>query len=208
MKTKAITEKIYREEEYVMRTMSKLIFILFLVLTPTLQMAALEKENERFKQELLEQLREEIKHLPPDEISKIVSEFDKNITDYIEYYEETPKDQLLTKDELYLQQHRDEVSPEKIAKLQDETGKSEDQLLLEELNPKLAMFSDDDYHYNAEAKEIEFTVTKDDMFNIQSESVVAASAWSLLVIGHVPIDFDKWTVKEILWARCIQMIKK
>jgi len=173
-----------------------------------LQLAALEKENERFKQELLEELREEIKHLPPDEISQIIAEFDKSITDYIERYEETPKDQLLTKDELYLQQHRDEVSPEKIAKLQEETGKSEEQLLLEELNPKLAMFSDDDYYYNEEAKEIEFTVTKDDMFNVQSESVVAASAWSLLAIGHIPIDFDKWTVGKILWACCMQMIKK
>jgi len=136
--------------------------------------------------------------------------------EYIETYE-TNADKLRTKDEVYLEQHRNEVSPQTFSLLQSQGSKPEDdckldegqtklvegvsstcdeltsaqtKLLLEELNPKLKMLSNDDYYYNEETKEIEFTMSKDKMFSTEAEMSTFGTKWDYLAVGDVLINFD------------------
>jgi len=46
-----------------MKTITRFIFVLLLTITTTLQLAAQESEGERFKQQLLQELRKEIRDM-------------------------------------------------------------------------------------------------------------------------------------------------
>jgi Na+-transporting NADH:ubiquinone oxidoreductase subunit NqrC len=122
----------------------------------------LAPEDEVAKAIYLEDLRRGLQDFSPLEIKEHLAELEASITEYIEHYENRSQEQLLTKDELYVQQHRDEVklSPEELAALKRQTGKSEEQLLLEELNPRLKEYSAGDYYYDEAAKEFVFTLDK------------------------------------------------
>jgi len=172
-----------------MKKMSQLVFTLLMIVVPTVQLVATETSSEKFKQKLLEEIREEIKEMEPSEIRRIINEVEASINEYIETYE-TNANKLRTKDEVYLEQHRDEVSPQSFSMLQTESGKSEAQLMLEELNPKLKMLSDDDYYYNEETKEIDFTMSKDKMFSTEAQMTTFGTKWDYLAVGDVLINFD------------------
>jgi len=127
--------------------------------------------------------------------------------EYIETYE-TNADTLRTKEEVYLEQHRDEVSPQSFSMLQTESGKSADQLILEELNPKLKLLDNDDYYYNEETKEIEFTVSKDKIFNTQEDSMVQGYAWDVLSVGDILINFENGTLGKHFGHAALMWVKK
>jgi len=175
-----------------MKKITRIILILLLAVTPTLQVAGRETEDERFKRTLLEQIREEINTLSPQEIRKIIDEVEKSIVDYLDTYIKNA-DKLRTKDEVYLEQHRHEVAPRTFSTLQIGSNKSEEQILLEELNPKLKMLSDEDYYYNEETKEIEFTMNKDELFNKGAQLSTFATKWDYLAEGDILINFDNGT---------------
>jgi len=48
------------------------------------------------------------------------------MTEYIEHYVKTPKKELMSKDELYLQQHRNEVAPQTFSMLKKDSDKTEE----------------------------------------------------------------------------------
>jgi len=170
-----------------MNKVVKLICVLLVSISPTLQLAASETEPEQFKQQLLTELMAEIKELEPAEIRRIINEVEQNLKADIEHYENTPQEQLLTKDELYLQQHRNEVAPKTFSMLQRQSGKSEEQLMLEELNPRLKMMPDDVYHYNKETKEIEFNENRLSTFAAANKPFYA---WDYLDRGDVLINIS------------------
>jgi len=200
-----------------MKRMNKVIFIVLMMMTPTLQLAAHESESEAFKQQLLKEIQQEIKDLPPVEIRKIINEVEKQLTEYINHYENTPREQLLTKTEITLKEQRHEVRPEKLGRLKKYSDKSTDQLILEELNPKLKLYSDDEYRYNEETKEFEFMITKDELFKKESDSMLQASAdaFRLLEKGDVLINLDngsssglfKWGHAALMHQRRFQPIQ-
>jgi hypothetical protein len=189
-----------------MKRMNKVIFIVLMMMTPTLQVAAYQSESEQFKQQLLKEIQQEIKDLPPVEIRKIINDVEKSINEDIVRYEVTPKDELLTKDELYVRQHRNEVSSQRLVTLQKQSHKPKEQILLEELNPKLKMMSDDSYHYNNVTKEIEFNEHAVASFGKQKQPVYA---WDYLAKGDILINFDngsssglfKWGHAGMLYSK-------
>jgi len=172
-----------------MKTLSKFIVVILTMITPTLQLAAIESEGEQFKQQLLNELREEIKDMSPAEIRKIINEVERNLQSDIDHYENTPPEQLMTKDELYLQQHAHEVAPKTFSMLQKQSDKPEEQILLEELNPRLKMLPKGSYHYDEAKKEIVFDMDKDQLFAPQQASMVVW-AWDYLAKGDVLINLD------------------
>jgi uncharacterized protein YycO len=219
-----------------MNKVIKLICVLLVTICPTLQVAANESEAEQFKQQLLTELMAEIKELEPAEIRKIINEVEctldeghselaelmsnasyeciseqteQNLKADIEHYENTPQEQLLTKTEAYLQMHRGEVAPRTLSMLQSQSGKSEEQLILEELNPRLKMLSDEDYYYDEETGEIEFTLSKDRMFYIQEDTMTQGLPWEYLAKGDVFINLDngsssglfKWGHAGMLYSK-------
>jgi len=175
-----------------MKRMNKVIFVVLMMITPTLQLAAKESESEVFKQQLLEEIQQEIQDLSPAEIRKIIHEVEKQLTEYVEHYEHTPEEHLLTKSELTLKERAHEVHPEKLARLQKYSDKSTEQLILEELNPKLKLYSDDEYRYNEETKEFEFMISKDELFKKERDSMLQVdnAALPYLEKGDVLINLD------------------
>jgi hypothetical protein len=188
-----------------MRAFSKFICVIVLTISPTLQLAANESEAEQFKQQLLTELMGEIKELEPAEIRRIINEVEQNIDEYIDKYEKHPE-KLRTKDEVYLEQHAHEVAPKTFSMLQRQSGKSEEQLILEELNPRLKMMPDDAYQYNEETKEIEFNENRLSTFAAANKPFYA---WDYLAKGDVLINFDngsssglfKWGHAGIVYSK-------
>jgi len=156
------------------------------MISPTLQVAANESEAEQFKQQLLTELMAEIKELEPAEIRRIINEVEENLNEYIDKYEKHPE-QLRTKDEVYLEQHRHEVVSKTFSMLERQSDKTEEQLLLEELNPKLKMMPGDAYHYNEETKEIEFNEQRVSTFGKVRKPFYA---WDYLDRGDVLINIS------------------
>jgi hypothetical protein len=179
------------------------------MITPTLQLAANESEAEQFKQQLLTELMAEIKELEPAEIWKIINEVERNLQADIDHYENTPSDQLLTKDELYLQQHAHEVAPQTFSLLQKQSDKPEAQILLEELNPRLKELPEGSYHYDEEAREIVFDMDKDELFNTQGEVSTFAKQWGRLAKGDVLINFDNGSSSGVFkWGHAAMLYQK
>jgi len=220
-----------------MKKVSQIIFVILLGLTSTLQLAARETGQERFKQKLLEQIKREMTNISDTEIQSIIEAVDKQLTDYIERYEQTPKDQLLTKEELYLEQHKDEVALQKFSMMQADSGKSSNckrnagqpklvegrcstcdeltgaqtQVILEELNPRLKMMGEDAYRYNENTRELEFTMNKDAMFNKKSDDLTQVSNEGLAFLkkGDVLINLDNGSSSGLFkWGHAALMYRK
>jgi len=183
-------------------------FYTLLLVTLRLRMAASETEQQLFKRELLASIKESITDMFDEEIRNIINEADQQMTEYIEYYEKIPKEELMPKEELYLQQHRNEVAPQTFSMLKKDSDKTEEQILLEELKPKLKMLSKAEYHYNEEKKEIEFDVSKDKEFDTGQNSMLQASAWQVLDRGNVLINISNGKSSSFLGHVAIMKDKR
>jgi len=187
-----------------MKAFSKFICVIVLMTVPTLQVAANESEAEQFKQQFLTELMAEIKELEPAEIRRIINEVEENLNEYIDKYEKHPE-KLRTKDEVYLEQHVHEVAPKTFSMLQRQSGKSEEQLILEELNPRLKMMPDDAYQYNKETKEIEFNEKGVSTFGAANKPFYA---WDYLDRGDVLINISNGKSSSFLGHAGIMFKKK
>lgn len=172
-----------------------------------LQMLALETKSEQFRNELLQEIKEEITDLSDDEIRQIIKDVENSLDEYIKHYEETPAEELLTKDEKIINETMATTrSLNYFENMANEESKSIEQIILEEKNPKLTYYSEDDYTYNEESGEIDFNISKDDMFSNESDPR-ARSAWSSLEKGDVLINFDNGS-SGLKWGHAALMYSK
>lgn len=170
-----------------MKRLLKIIFGGLLVFTQTVSIQA--SENEQFKSELLEQIKNDLPDMDSKEIQEIINTVENQIQDYIEHYEETPQNELLTKEELLLSTKKKSRNTNNFEEIAKAENKPVEQAMLENLNPKLNLLPDNSYYYNEETKELEFDITKEEIF-AASSNPLARSAWSLLEKGDVLINFD------------------
>jgi ElaB/YqjD/DUF883 family membrane-anchored ribosome-binding protein len=189
-----------------MKLINKLLSSLLLLISPTLQYASTQTIDAKFKQTLLAHVQQTIKDLTPSEINEIINTVAKNIDTHIETYE-TNNQKLRSKAETFLAAHKDEVSEQRLAQLQKYSNKPREQLLLEELNPKLKLLSANDYYHDKQTHEIEFTMSKDKLFYPKDKLSTLVTKWDYLAVGDILINFDNGSSGKnfghaaLLWAK-------